>query len=53
MRKANRTGAKNVIVVGEDEVRNDEAVIKNMITGTETRSRLEAQELVKIIKAGP
>ncbi|MBI5098742.1 MAG: histidine--tRNA ligase [Nitrospirae bacterium] len=52
MRKGNRIGAKHVIVIGEDEVRNEVAVIKDMITGTETQSRLEAQELVKIIKAG-
>ncbi|MBI4849066.1 MAG: histidine--tRNA ligase [Nitrospirae bacterium] len=52
MRKANRLGAKNVIVLGEDELKKGEVVVKNMVNGTETKAVLEVQELKKIIKAG-
>ncbi|MBI5057991.1 MAG: histidine--tRNA ligase [Nitrospirae bacterium] len=50
MRKANRLGAKNVIVLGEDELKKGEVVVKDMVSGTETKAVLEVQELVKIIK---
>jgi histidyl-tRNA synthetase len=50
MRKANRMGAKKVIVLGEDELRKTEVVVKNMVHGTESKSLLNASELAKIIR---
>ncbi|MBI5408636.1 MAG: histidine--tRNA ligase [Nitrospirae bacterium] len=50
MRKANRLGAKNVVIIGEDELRKGEVVVKDMIKGTETKSPLDIRELVKILK---
>jgi histidyl-tRNA synthetase len=50
MRKANRIGAKNVVVLGDDEVRKGEVVVKNMVSGTEAKIALGVQELTKIIK---
>jgi histidyl-tRNA synthetase len=49
MRKANRMGAKNVIVLGEDELNKNEVVVKNLESKEETRSSLEINELLKII----
>jgi len=37
MRKANKMGAKFVIIVGEDEQRNRMVTLKNMITGSEEK----------------
>lgn len=50
MRKANRINAKNVIVLGEDELRKGEIAIKDMINKKETNAALETQGLLKIIK---
>jgi len=50
MRKADRIGAKNVIVLGEDEIRKGEVVVKDMIAGTETKTSLAIQELAGIIR---
>ncbi|MFS1514306.1 His/Gly/Thr/Pro-type tRNA ligase C-terminal domain-containing protein [Chengkuizengella sp. SCS-71B] len=35
--KANKGKVHNVIIIGEDEVRNNEFIIKDMITGEENR----------------
>jgi len=49
MRRANRIGAKNVIVIGEDELEKGWVTIKDMVTGKERKCTLEIQELLKII----
>lgn len=51
MRKADRLGAKHVIILGEEEIRKGEVVVKNMLTGTETRSSIDVHALIKIITA--
>lgn len=50
MRKANRMGAKRVIVLGEDELKKGEVVVKDMLNGTEIKAALVAEELAKIIR---
>lgn len=50
MRKANRIGAKNVIVLGEDELKKGEVLVKDMVNRTETKTTLVAEELAKIIR---
>ncbi|HBH61481.1 MAG TPA: histidine--tRNA ligase [Nitrospiraceae bacterium] len=49
MRKANRIGAKNVIVLGEDEIGKGEITIKNMTDGNSIKSSLVASDIFKII----
>jgi histidyl-tRNA synthetase len=49
MRKANRIGARNIIVLGEDELKNKEIVVKNMTGEKETSVPLETKELLKVI----
>ncbi|MBI5666189.1 MAG: histidine--tRNA ligase [Nitrospirae bacterium] len=49
MRKANRVGAKNIIVIGEDEIRNNKIVLKNMTSKEETAAVLEPGELLNLI----
>jgi len=50
MRKANRIGAKYVIIIGEDELKTGEVTIKDMLNGQDMRSTLEVQELIKKIR---
>ncbi len=50
MRKANRIGARHVIVLGEDELSKGEIVIKNMLNGKETKTTLEIKTFLKIIQ---
>lgn len=50
MRKANRIGARCVIVLGEEELRKGEVTIKEMATGEETSSPLEVDALIRIIR---
>ncbi|MBI5674635.1 MAG: histidine--tRNA ligase [Nitrospirae bacterium] len=50
MRKANRIGAKNIIVLGEDELKKGEVLVKDMISGTVTKTSLDTGELAKIIR---
>ncbi len=50
MRKADRIGAKNVVVIGENELRKGEVVIKDMIDGTEFKAALAIPEVLKIIR---
>lgn len=49
MRRADRLRAKNVIVVGEDEMKSRTVVIKNMRDKTEISAALDAGEILKII----
>jgi histidyl-tRNA synthetase len=49
MRKANRIGAKHVIVLGEDEIENGEITVKDMTDGNSTKSPLKAEDIFKII----
>ncbi len=51
MRKAGRLGARNVIVLGEDELKKREVVVKDMMSGTEVKTSIDIQELIKAIKA--
>ncbi len=50
MRKANRIGAKNVVVIGEDELNNTVAAIKNMTTKEEKRVNLDSDAFLGILK---
>ncbi|MBC8414668.1 MAG: histidine--tRNA ligase [Nitrospira sp.] len=49
MRKANRIGAKHVIVIGEDEIGNNAVTIKNMANKEESSSTLTAADICRII----
>ena len=50
MRKADRIGARNVIFIGEDEIKKGVIVIKDMLSKKETEIGFYADELVKIIR---
>ncbi|GBE41812.1 MAG TPA: histidine--tRNA ligase [Nitrospirae bacterium] len=50
LRKANRIGAKNVIVLGDDELENRKVALKNMTDKTEQIVALASDELLKILK---
>lgn len=50
MRKANRVNAKNVIVIGEDEIRSGEITVKNMANGENIKIPLQAGEISKKCK---
>lgn len=49
MRKADRIGARNVIVIGEDELRTGKAEIKDMKSGRKVKTSLDVKELSKMI----
>jgi len=49
MRKANRIGAKNVVILGDDEIMNSKVVIKNMTDKSETSAGLSVDELLKAV----
>lgn len=49
MRKANRIAAGNVIVIGDEELKKNKIILKNMTTREETSSALEAKELLNLI----
>ncbi len=49
MRKANRVKAKNIIVLGEDEINTGEITIKNMTEDNNMKTALTASEILKII----
>lgn len=51
MRKANRIGARNVIVIGEEELKNNKIVLKNMISKEETSAALDMNELFHLISS--
>ena len=50
LKYADKTGSRFLIVIGEDEVNNKNAKIKNMVTGEETEVKLNIDEIVKNIK---
>jgi histidyl-tRNA synthetase len=49
MRKANRIGAKNVVIIGEDELKKGKVTVRDMSTGKERVCALEIQELLNTI----
>ncbi|MBI4681532.1 MAG: histidine--tRNA ligase [Nitrospirae bacterium] len=49
MRKANRIRAQHIIVIGEDELKNNKVVLKNMTSKEEIAAAIEIKELLKII----
>lgn len=49
MRKADRIKARNVVVIGEEELKKGKVVIKDMRKKTETEVALEAEEILKIL----
>lgn len=49
MRKANRVGARHVIVLGPEELSRNEAVIKNMTTKEEHPARLDWESLLRAL----
>ena len=50
MRKADRIGAKNVIVLGDDELKRGKAFLKNMHSKKETEVALETGEILKALR---
>jgi histidyl-tRNA synthetase len=50
MRKADRIGARNVIVLGEDELKKGKALIKNMQDKKENEAALEVEEILKAVR---
>lgn len=52
MRKANRINAKHVIVIGEDELKKNTIIIKDMTSKEDTPIALVAEELLKILRTG-
>ena len=50
MRKANRIGAKNVVVLGENELKTGEITIKDMSTGKDIKTLPEPGEILKTLK---
>jgi histidyl-tRNA synthetase len=51
MRKANRIGARNIIVIGDEELKNNKIVLKNMMGKEETSAALETKELLNLISS--
>ena len=49
MRKANRINAKNVIIIGEDELTQGETVVKDMNTGKDQKVSLDSEALLAIL----
>jgi len=49
MRKANRINAKNVIIIGEDELAGGETVIRDMSTGKDQKASLQPEALLSIL----
>ena len=50
MKYADKIGAKNLLVIGEDELLTGKAKIKNMKTGEEKEVELEIEKIVECIK---
>lgn len=50
MKYADKIGAKNLLVIGEDELLSGKAKIKNMKTGEEKEVELEIEKIVECIK---
>lgn len=53
MRKADRIGAKNVIVIGENELKKGKALIKDMRDKKEVETALQTEEILKAIRKKP
>ncbi len=51
MRKANRIGAQYSVVLGEDEIKSNSAVIKNMTEKEETSTTLDFKDFLRIIRS--
>ncbi len=49
MRKANRVNAKNVIIIGEDELARGETVVREMSTGKDQKASLQPDVLLDIL----
>ena len=49
MKYADKINAKNLIVIGENELSSNEVKVKNMKTGEEKKSKLDLEELIKIL----
>ena len=49
MKFADKINAKNLIVIGEDELKSNEVKVKNMKTGEEISSILNSEDLIKIL----
>ena len=50
MKYANKIGAKYSMILGDDEIANNKARLKNMDDGTECECALNAEEIAKLIK---
>lgn len=50
MKFANKIGAKNSVIVGENEMNENRAHIKNMADGTQTECSLDAQSIKNALK---
>lgn len=50
LKYADKTGSKFLIVIGEDEVNNKNAKIKNMVTGEEKEVELNIDEIISKLK---
>jgi histidyl-tRNA synthetase len=50
MRKANKIGAKKVVVIGDNELKNNKAAIKNMLDKEVVNTSLDVSELLKVIR---
>ena len=51
MKYADKIEAKNLVVIGEDELKSGVVKVKKMITGEEIETKLDVEEIYKIIKA--
>ena len=49
MKYADKINAKNLIVIGENELNSNEVKVKNMKTGEEINSKLASEDLIKIL----
>ena len=49
MKYADKIGAKNLLVIGEEELKSNKAKIKNMATGEEKEVSLEAEEIKNLL----
>ena len=49
MKYADKIGAKNLLVIGEEELKSNKAKIKNMSTGEEKEVSLEAEEIKNLL----
>jgi len=50
MRKANRISAKNLFVIGEDELKSKKGILKNMINKSEININLVSHEFINVIR---